>query len=237
MLLRILAAASATLALLITGCASPRGMAKLDDTASVAKPTKNVYLLTVTLKNTHTPAYQPRLSAVKIAKITGRETYNTLRFEPDLVARSESNRAEIGCSYLLRLEIEPGNYVIMGLDSWGQAMIMTGEYFTPLGIHLTVPANAPGIRYLGHIEAVVRAHKEGEFRACSTLPTQEQRLTGAFSGTFDVAITDQWEIDSVKFGNKFPTLKNAKVQKAVIPPFNREYIQRWWDKNLFNELP
>jgi len=235
--LRLLAAASLSLALLFAGCASPRGMATLDDAASVAKPTKNVYLLTVTLRNTHTPAYQPKLNAVKILKITGPETYKTLRFEADLTSRSESDRAEIGSNYLLRLEMEPGQYVIMGLESWGQAMIMSGDFFTPLGNRLTVPANNPGIRYLGHIDAVLRARKGDEFRACSTLPTQEQRLTGAYNGTFDVVITDQWETDSVKFQTKFPALKDAKVTKFLIPPYNRETIQRWWDKNLFNEMP
>ncbi len=235
--LRLLAAASLSLALFFAGCASPRGMATLDDAASGPKPTKNVYLLTVTLRNTHTPAYQPKLNAVKIAKITGPENYKTLNFEADLVSRSESNRAEIGSNYLLRLEMEPGEYVIMGLTSWGQAMIMTGDFFTPLGIHLTVPASTPGIRYLGHIDAVVRARKDNEFRACTTLPTHEQRLTGAYNGTFDVAITDQWDTDSVKYKTKFPALKDAKVTKAILPPFDRDRIQRWWDKNVFNELP
>ena len=133
--------------------------------------------------------------------------------------------------------MEPGQYIILGLTSWGQSMSITGDFFTALDYNLTVPANTPGISYLGHIDATVRARKEGEFRATLKLPTQEQRITGSFTGTFDVATTDAWETDREKFKTKFPSLKEAQVTKAVLPPFNRERVQRWWDTNGFAELP
>jgi len=212
-------------------------MAVLDNASTTSKSAKSVFLLTVSLRNTFVPAYQPKLQAVKIVKLTGPETYKTFLFEADLASRSESNLASVGSSYLLRMEIEPGDYIIMGLNSYGQSMMINGEFFTPIGTRLRVSAATPGICYLGHVEAIVRERKGDEFRAGPYLPMQEQKLTGASGGTFDIAITDQWETDSVKFQNKFPALKTATVQKAVLPPFNPDRIQRWWAKNVFNELP
>ncbi len=235
MLLRLIAAATLTLSLLFTGCASPRGMAVLDDAAAVSKSKKSVYLLTVTLRNTFVPAYQPKLQSIKVVHKTGPESFKILLFEADLLSRNETNSAVTGSSYLLRLELEPGEYSILGLNSFGQSMLMTGEFFTPLDLHLNV-AHA-GVFYLGHIEATVRERKGEEFRAGSYLPSQEQKLTGASSGSFDVVIADQWNTDGTNFLYKFPALKGINIQKAILPAFNRESVQRWWDKNNFVELP
>lgn len=234
MLPRLIAATALTLSFLFTGCATPQGMAVLDDAATVAKSNKSVYLMTVSLKNTFVPAYQPKLQSVKVMKKSG-EYHKILLFEADLLSRNETNSAATGSSYLLRMEIEPGEYTLLGLNSYGQSMLITGVFFTPLDLRLKV-AN-PGVFYLGHIDATVRERKGEEFRAGSYLPSQEQKLTGASSGTFDVAITDQWDTDSTKFLNKFPALKGIKVQSAILPAFNRESIQRWWEKSAFVELP
>jgi hypothetical protein len=234
MLLRLIAATALTLSFLFTGCATPKGMAVLDDAAAVAKSNKSVYLMTVTLKNTFVPAYQPKLQSVKVMKKNG-ESHKIFLFEADLLSRNETNSATTGSSYLLRMEIEPGDYTILGLNSYGQSMLITGEFFTPLDMRLKV--TSAGVFYLGHIDATVRERKGEEFRAGSYLPSQEQKLTGASSGTFDVVIADQWDTDSANFLYKFPALKGINIQKAILPAFNRESIQRWWERSAFVELP
>ncbi|MBK9990478.1 MAG: hypothetical protein IPP19_07040 [Verrucomicrobia bacterium] len=236
MLLRLIATAALTLSLMLAGCASHQKMANLDDTAKVSKSTKSVYLMTVTLRNTFVPSYQPKLQTVKLLKITGPDTSKVIQHEADLLSRNETNSATTGSSYLLRLEIEPGEYSILGLESFGQSMLITGSFFTPLGARLIV-SKTPGVYYLGHIDATVRARKGEEFPAGGYLPRQEQRLTGASTGSFDVAISDHWETDGAKFLNKFPALKDLNVQKAVLSPYSRESIQRWWDKNTFTQRP
>jgi len=236
MFLRLIAAASLTLSLLFTGCASQRGMVNLDNTATISKSTKSVYLMTVTLRNTFVPSYQPKLQTIKLLKITGPDTSKTIQYEADLLSRNETNSATTGSSYLLRMEIEPGEYSILGLESYGQSMFITGSFFTPLGAKLLV-SKTPGIYYLGHIEASVRELKGEEFPAGSYLPRQEQKLTGASTGSFDVEIADQWETDSAKFQNKFPALKGLTIRKAVLPSYSRQSIQRWWDKNGFTQRP
>lgn len=235
MLFRIIAGASLTLALLFSGCATEKGMAVLDNPAAVSQPSKPIYLMTVTLRNTFVTAYQPRLDAVRLQKKLANGNTSIVLIQPDLQSRFESNSSTTGCSYLLRMEIEPGIYTLLGLSCLGQSMYTNGTFYVPIQARLS--PSTPGIFYLGHIEANVRERKKGEFRAGPLLPTQEQSVTGASGGTFDVEITDQWDADSAKFEAKFPALKGIKAQKEVLPPFNRERIQQWWEKDAFNDLP
>ena len=222
MLLRIIAGASLTLALFLSGCATEKGMAVLDTPASVTKTSKPIYLMTVTLRNTYVTAYQPKLVAVRVQKGNNPGNPQIILFNADPLAKSESNSPAIGSSYLLRMEIEPGAYTILGLDCVGQSMSINGEFFAP--IETTIRPSTPGVYYLGHVEATVRERKNDEFRASGKIPVQEQRLVGAYGGTFDIDITNRWETDSEKFLTKFPALKGIAIHQAVLPPFNRARV-------------
>ena len=236
MLFRIIAGASLTLALLFSGCATDKGMASLDNPTAVSKSGKAIYLLTVTLRNTHVTAYQPKLMTVRVQKHTTSEYPQIIRFEADPQGKSESISPTIGCSYLLRIELDPGSsYTLLGLSCMGQSMYVNGDFFVPIASRIS-PA-APGVFYLGHIEATVRARKKDEFRAGPILPVQDQSVTGASNGTFDVEITDQAASDEPSFKTKFPALESIAIQKAVLDPFNRARIQQWWEKNVFNDVP
>jgi hypothetical protein len=235
MLHRIIAAASLTLALLFSGCATERGMAVLDNPTSIAKSNKPIYLMTVTMRNTYVTAYQPKLVALKVQKITKSDYPTILLFEADQAAKSESISPTIGNSYLLRMELEPGEYTILGINSMGQSMLLTGTYFVPIDDRV-VSSNS-GIHYLGHVEATLRKRNGDEFHAGGLFPIQDQNTVGAFSGTFDVEISDRWETDSANFLAKFPALSGANVKKDIMSPFNRARVQQWWEKNAFNEVP
>jgi len=236
MLLRILAGVSLTAALFFAGCTTEKGMANLDNPAVPSKTGKSVYLMTVTLKNTFVTSYQPRLFSVKLSKKNASGNPHVITFEPDPQSRSESNSVATGCSYLLRLELEPGTYTLVGLNCLGQSMTINADFFVPIAAKLKTAT--PGVFYLGHIEATVRERKGDEFRAGGPgLPTQEQRLTGAWGGTFDVVITDGWTTDAAKYGAKFPSIAKMNVQKDLLPAFERGRIQAWWEKNAFNDVP
>ena len=210
-------------------------MAVLDNPTAVSQTSKPVYLMTVTLRNTFVPAYQPRLATVRLQKKLANGNSTLVLVQPDLQSRSESNSATTGCSYLLRMELDPGVYTFLGLSCLGQSMYVNGGFFVP--IQASILPSTPGVFYLGHIDATVRERKKNEFRAGPLLPVQDQSVTGASGGTFEVEISDQWTTDSVKFENKFPALKGVNAQKDVLPPFNRARIQEWWDTNAFNDLP
>lgn len=232
MLIRFFAAALLLPALFFSGCATEMGMAKLDNPDAIAKSTRPVYLMTVTLKNPLVTAYQPKLVSLEVLARKGKESVRTLVFNIDQAAKSESLSPTVGNSYLVRFELEPGEYVLLGLNSVGQSMFTNGNFFTPLKMKLVV--SGPGVHYLGHVEASVRERKEGEFGAGgNSLPVKEQREIGAFGGTFDVAVSDRWDTDEAKFSERIPALKGVKVEKAILPAFDRRSVQQWWDYNAF----
>ncbi|MFT3868280.1 MAG: hypothetical protein QM715_07265 [Nibricoccus sp.] len=234
MLSRLLIIASLAFTLFQAGCASQHSMATLDE-KSAAKPTKAVYLLTVTLKNSFVPAYQPKLESLKLQKLVQSEYPVIQIHNVDHLGKNETLSPATGNSYLVRLELEPGEYRLLGLNSVGQSMFITSPYFTPILGRISV--REPGFFYLGHIDATIRERKSEEFHAGGLLPTQEQRLTGGFGGTWDISIVDQWAEDQGRFQNRFPALAKASVQKATLTPFNRGSAQAWWDFNNFKEVP
>ncbi|HRE18178.1 MAG TPA: hypothetical protein PLW86_14100, partial [Rhodocyclaceae bacterium] len=144
-------------------------------------------------------------------------------------AKIESDSPEVGSTYLLRMGLEPGEYVIRGLSSMARSFPINGFYFAPL--HSKLSAKTPGIFYLGHVEATIRERQDPEFKAGPSIPLIDQAIAGGSTGTFDIVISDQWAQDEQKFRSRFPALKDAVIEKALLLPFDREYAQKWWEQN------
>ncbi|MDB4983094.1 MAG: hypothetical protein JWM82_3846, partial [Myxococcales bacterium] len=102
-------------------------------------------------------------------------------------------------------------------------------FFAPL--HAPLHVAAPGVYYLGHVDAAVREGVGNELKAGVSVPLIDQSIAGASGGTFDVAISDQWTIDEPLFRNAFPGLDGVPIQKMILPPFNRAVAQKWWQDN------
>ena len=147
----------------------------------------------------------------------------------DEKAKDESDDPRTGSNYLLRMELENGNYVLRGLTSMSTSFPIRGFFFTP--IHENITVNGPGIFYLGHISATVRERQGDEFKAGASIPLLDQAVAGASGGTFDIEITDRWEKDEQVFKNKFPALVNADIKKSILPAFDREKAQKWWEEH------
>ncbi len=235
MITRFITATILALASFAAGCATHQGMATLDEKSATQPPAKAVYLLSVTLKNNLVPAYQPKLVSVKLQQHGVSDYPKIILIDADHLSKSESLSPTTGNSYLLRLELAPGDYTLLGINSVGQSMFIASPFFTPLAKRLTV--SEPGFFYLGHIQAVIRERKGPEFHAGGMLPTQEQRLTGGFGGTFDVEITDQWNTDRAGFAKRFPVLAQVTVENKTMAAFNRDRVQAWWELNNFKEVP
>lgn len=229
MLSRVIAITSLLLAMLLSGCATQTKMALSNDTDAVSNTGKPIFLMTATLRNTYRTSYQPKLMFVNVERATVNGSVDGINFTMDDKSKNESDSPTQGSSYLLRLELKEGEYIIRGLRSQGRSFPMIGYYFTP--IHAKLKSSGPGVYYLGHVEATIRERKENEFKAGPSVPLIDQAVIGASGGTFDIEITDKWESDQQEFLNKFPALKTVTVQKSILPAFDRAQAQKWWEVN------
>jgi hypothetical protein len=213
----------------LTGCATPTTMA-YSDPAKPVPVRETVYLMSLTIKNSYHPSFQPHAFVVYVERPDAKEKSDRFNFLVDKKARlAELDSVDEGNSYLLRLHLPPGTYVVRGVESRSFKVLINSMFFTP--IHEPLSVTEPGVCYLGHIEAVVRERQGDEFRAGPVIPLVDQSAAGASGGTFDVVVSDAWEQDEGKFRSHFPELSTASIQKSVLPPFDRGTAQQWWEKH------
>ncbi len=212
---------------LLVGCTAPSKMAFHDDSVSPESIKNPIFLMTATLRNDYKTSHQPKLLAVNLEKAVEKGRGERIIFNIDEKSKQESDDPAIGNKYLLRMELESGEYVVRGLTSMSSSFIIRGFFFTP--IHEMIKSSEPGIYYLGNIHAVIRERSGKEFKAGPSIPLLDQALIGASGGTYDIKITDQWDIDGPEFKKTFPFLGEVDVKKRILSEFNRERAQKWWE--------
>src|ERR1043165_2092265 len=99
------------------------------DEAEPSKEPKPIYLMTATVRNSYKPSFQPKVIVVNVERAEVKDSADRLNFVMDDKAKNESKD---GNSYLLRLELEKGQYVIRGLTSLAQSFPINGFYFAPM---------------------------------------------------------------------------------------------------------
>ncbi len=204
-------------------------MAFENDEERLTESSKPVFLMTATLKNSYRTSYQPKLIVVNVEKAGAKDAADRLNFTMDEKAKNESDNPEVGSSYFLRMQLDPGRYEIRGLTSMGRSFPINGFFFAPM--HSAVESSRPGVFYLGHVSATVRERQGNEFKAGPSIPLIDQALAGASGGTFDIEISDRLSTDEATFRSKFPALRGIEIQKAILPAFDRAVAQRWWEAN------
>lgn len=214
-------------ALGFSGCATRTKMPSLDKVVTFAPADTPIYLMTVTLKNDNAPRYQPELLAVNVEKKGATAKADRLNFTPDDEAEQEFEDEKQGTRYFVRLKTPPGDYDIIAFTSLCSGFPFHGVCTAPLLASL--PKEAAGFVYIGHVSATVRERKGNEFRAGPVVPLIDQAATGISGGTFDISVEDRWTEDQAEFLARFPGLKNAEVRKHMLPAFNREKAQAWWE--------
>lgn len=229
MLRRLLAPIVIAATVVLAGCASPQKMAFAPDTPATVNPNKALILMTAKIANRNGISHQPKLLVAHVERPEVKGSEDRLNYVMDDRGRIETNNMETGNTYLLRMEVDPGDYTLRGLTSMSQSFPLIGSFFTP--IHAEVKTVAPGVYYIGHVEATVRERKGDEFKAGPSLPLIDQALVGASTGTFDVTISDRWSQDENEFRARFPALKSTEITKSILPAFDRKKAQDWWAAN------
>lgn len=210
-------------ALLLTGCATtpmPLGV----DSDSVDQEGKSLFLISATLENLHKPSFQPKALYLRVKQ---KNSEQILSFSVDEKAAIKQDSSEKGNRYLLRMDLKPGEYEIFQLTGSCFKFPFHAGFTAPL--HFDMQVDKPGIFYLGHIKALIKERKNNEFRAGPVLPLIDQNVAGVATGTFDITISDQSNQDIPLFRETFPALKNVDIQPAILPSFDRDKAQRFWE--------
>ena len=214
---------------MLTGCATRNKMPLENDADRITEQSKPVFLMSATIKNTYRTSYQPKMIVVHVEKPDAKESADRLNFTMGDKGRDEKNSAAAGNSYLTRMELPAGSYVIRGFSSIASSFPVNAFFFTPM--HADLEVKNGGVYYLGHVTATVRERQGNEFKAGPSIPLIDQAIGGASGGTFEVSITDEFAVDEAAFRAKFPALANVPITKAILPPFDRTKAQAWWEKN------
>jgi hypothetical protein len=87
------------------------------------------------------------------------------------------------------------------------------------------------VSYLGHIDVVLRKRKtDNEARAgreqlsigpVFRVEMKDASRTGFSTGAFDVAVEDRFDEDMQSFVAEYPVLKKVRVDKAILPQWQR----------------
>jgi hypothetical protein len=229
MLKRLFTCAVILVGVSLGGCATRTKMAFENDADRLTDKSKPVYLMTATIKNSYKTSFQPRLLVVNVEKSGAKEAADRLNFTMDDKAKNETDSAVTGNSYLLRLELDPGSYEIVGLTSTARTFPIVGSFFAPM--HSALEVKQPGVYYLGHVNATVRERTGNEFKAGGPIPLVDQAVAGASGGTFDIQIVDDYAKDEANFRARFPALAKVEIKKALLAAFDREKAQKWWEAN------
>ncbi|HRH06072.1 MAG TPA: hypothetical protein PK702_09640 [Burkholderiaceae bacterium] len=214
-------------ALLTTGCATRNQMAFEDPSERITATSAPVYLMTVTIKNNYRN-YQPTLTVTHIEKAAAKNTEDRLlAFFTDAAAKIEAADDKNGNTYFLRFQLPAGDYSLVGMTSHARSFPVMGTFVIPLVTPIQAKGN--GVYYLGHIDATVRERKGEEFKAGPTIPLIDQAVTGASGGSFDIVYSDRLSVDEKTFKSKFKALEGIEIKKALMPAFDRQKAQKWWE--------
>lgn len=102
-------------------------------------------------------------------------------------------------------------------------------------IHEDLEVKANSVTYVSRVRGVTRKREEGEFRSGSLIPLLDQGVSGFAHSTFDVEVSDQQEEDLKAFRSNFPALTGSDIQVEILPPFDRQRAQNWWDHGSYED--
>lgn len=215
-------------AVLLTGCASGVKMPLQDDQplATTAKP---VLLTSIDMKNKYKERFQPQVLFVHVFRVTdGKEELIPFQMDSKGLYWGEEDADPL--KHFVRFELDPGEYRLQGAYAQARAFPVIGFFYLPLHMQFKVTPETK-VTYLGAIQGTVRERQGNEFRAGSVVPLIDQSVAGASGGTFEVAVIDNYDADIKTFKKLFPAIQNVEITRSILPPFDRQKAQAWWEAN------
>jgi len=220
---KLFALLSVAVVLCLSGCATPIHMSPTKETQVLDTSKDSILLMSLTLKNSFHPSYQPSPIVVNVERGDASQTADRLNFLFDPEGAEEG---KLENHYLVRMSLPPGKYVVRGVMGQSGIFPAHGFFFAPLHEDIEVKPNS--VVYLGHVDATVVERKDGELRAGPVIPLIDQAVTGFSGGTWDVSISDNYEHDITSFRTTFPVLDKASIDKDVLAPWDKKKATDWW---------
>lgn len=209
------------LVVVMTGCvghnmALTRGQNNIDVTK------KSVALLSVKISNQCNPKYQLDVMGSLICPQSERCGHGAVRHFYKTNSSHKIKSVENSFNeYLLSYELESGSYNFHSIGAAHDQSGISGGGSVPLNFKLEIKPNS--VIYLGHLDIVMRKMKNNsEVRAGRIGPPWQQNpVVGAYTGTYDVIVKDNFEEDMKLFVAEYPALQKARVEKFILPQWIR----------------
>jgi hypothetical protein len=204
----------------ITGCGYNMALTKGQTDIDVTK--KSIALLSVKISNQCSPKYQLDIMGSLICPDSERCGHGSVKYFRKTNSSYRINSVENSFNeYLLSYELESGSYNFHSIGAAHDQYGISGGGSVPLNFKFEIKSNS--ITYLGHLDIVMRKMKNNsEIRAGRVGPPWQQNpVVGAYTGTYDVVVENKFEEDMKLFISEYPALKNAKVEKAILPQWIR----------------
>jgi len=191
---------------LVTGCATVHESAITKEDRTLSLNGEGMILLSLQVNNQYQPDYQPQIIVVNVETPNAKNKKDRHNFKTDLDGTVSSAN---GTRYLMRMQLKEGKYIARGAFCAYNSLFVHANCFVPIHTGFEVKANK--VTYL--------------------LPLIDQSVSGFASSTFDVTIEDQSNNDIKAFKSNFPALRSTEVVNAILPPFDRDKAQSWWEKH------
>lgn len=213
------------LPLILAGCAAHTMALKKGQTEIDVKK-KSIALLTIKTANEYSPDRQFDLAGVVVCPQS--ETCSNVRpyfHKANSAYKYQENHHN---EYLLSLELEPGEYYLHSAALVYVKIATEAGGYTPLNLKMQIRPNA--ISYLGHIDITLRKKKEKNEAtagrevinmAVLSVELKEKSIVGFSAGAIDILVGDKFTEDMNYFSSEYPALRNALVDKNILPQWVR----------------
>ena len=172
-------------------------------------------LMTVKISNKYKPGYQPSINNL----IFWEYGKNPERHSFEIREKYQEVKDSFN-EYLIKIGLPGGDFKFAEIIARSGFFPVAGSFIVPIYTPITIPSNK--VIYLGNLEAnVVERTADDQMRAGPVLPLLDQAVTGASGGTFEIIISDNLETDLPKFIKKYPSLREAAIEKRVLEPWKK----------------
>ncbi len=190
--------------LLFSGCSSHIGMALKESDKNIFVEDTSIVLLKINIINNY-KEYAPEIKAIGISNKNKRYVFDGSEGFYKTISKN-------GNSYLISLNLKPGNYSKIKIEGIATGFLIMGSFNFLPPYHFSIKDTQ--VLYLGEINAtIIEKTKDDERRAGRITPLLDQSVTGFSGGTFKLTLLDNYESNIVEFRKKYPALMNEKIYK------------------------